>query len=161
MVRRSRLAAGLVAIIAALSLSTACSSTNSSSSQKCVSTNESEIAGLFDQWNASLATGDPDQVVANYSPEGVLLPTLSDVPRTTPEAMREYFVDFLAKSPVGTINSRTIHIGCNMAVDTGLYTFAFKDGSSAAARFTYVYDRENDQWKIISHHSSLQPAAHP
>ncbi len=31
------------------------------------------------------------------------------------------------KKPVGEINFRTIRIGCNMALDTGNYTFTFED----------------------------------
>jgi len=37
---------------------------------------KSEVAALFDRWNASLRTGDPKKVVANYAPYSVLLPTV-------------------------------------------------------------------------------------
>lgn len=121
---------------------------------------EQQVAALFDRWNASLATGDPDKVVANYSEVGVLLPTLSSVPRTTPSAMREYFVEFLKKKPQGSIKDRVVHIGCGVASDTGTYTFTFSDGSSAEARYTYVYDFDSTKgkWLIVSHHSSLDPS---
>ena len=127
----------------------------------CAPINEAQVKALFDRWNASLATGDPDKVVANYEPDGVLLPTLSDVMRTTQAARREYFVEFLQKGPQGTVTDRVVHIGCNMASDTGDYTFRFKDGSSVDARFTYVYtfDAEQGKWLIQSHHSSAQPTA--
>jgi hypothetical protein len=37
-------------------------------------------------------------------------------------------------------------------------TFAFKDGSEARVRFTYVYQKQADgKWKISYHHSSLLP----
>ena len=35
---------------------------------------------LFDRWNESLRTLDADKVVANYAPDGVLLPTVSNTP---------------------------------------------------------------------------------
>ena len=38
----------------------------------CTKTSAQEIAALFDRWNASLATLDPDKVVALYAPEAVL-----------------------------------------------------------------------------------------
>jgi hypothetical protein len=38
---------------------------------------QQEIAALFDEWNAALATGDPEKVADLYSPDAVLLPTLS------------------------------------------------------------------------------------
>lgn len=40
----------------------------------CVNTNETEIARLFDRWNQSLQTGDPDKVVENYADDAILLP---------------------------------------------------------------------------------------
>ncbi len=40
-----------------------------------------EIASLFDRWNNSLKTGDPDKVIANYAKNSMLLPTLSNKPR--------------------------------------------------------------------------------
>jgi Calcium/calmodulin dependent protein kinase II association domain len=36
------------------------------------------IAHLFDRWNASLATGDPDAVAKLYADNAALLPALSD-----------------------------------------------------------------------------------
>jgi hypothetical protein len=49
----------------------------------CVKTSEEEIKSLFDRWNASLATLDPEEVSKGYASDAILLPTLSDVPRTT------------------------------------------------------------------------------
>ena len=48
-------------------------------------------------------------------------------------------------------------IGCNMLQDAGLYSFTFADGTSAEARYSFVYILENGEWKISHHHSSLQP----
>jgi hypothetical protein len=123
----------------------------------CKDASEKDIAGLFDRWNNSLKTGQPAKVVANYAKHSVLLPTLSDTPRLTPEAKTDYFEHFLAKHPVGTIDERTIELGCNSAVDSGLYTFRFADGSSAHARYTFTYAWNGKEWLITSHHSSLMP----
>jgi len=43
---------------------------------------EDEVRGLFDLWNDALATGDSKKVAGRYSKKGVLLPTVSDIPRT-------------------------------------------------------------------------------
>ena len=48
----------------------------------CTKTSTQDIAALFDRWNASLETLDPDKMAALYTPEAVLLPTLSNKPRT-------------------------------------------------------------------------------
>ena len=45
----------------------------------------------------------------------------------------------------------------NSAVDSGLYTFRFTDGSSVRARYTFAYKRVGGDWLISSHHSSAMP----
>src|SRR4051812_43828328 len=89
----------------------------------CKPSSEQDIAALFDRWNRSLQTGDPHQVVANYAERSILLPTVSNQPRLTAAEKEDYFQHFLENKPVGKIDSRTIEIGCNSAVDAGLYTF--------------------------------------
>ena len=116
---------------------------------------------MFTRWNASLSTGDPAQVVANYAPDSVLLPTLSNTVRYTSAEKEEYFVHFLLKGPKAFINERTIELDCNSASDVGVYTFYFKDGSSVKARYTFTYKKYNGQWLIWSHHSSAMPEVPP
>ncbi len=127
--------------------------------ETCKATNEQEIAALFDRWNHSLATGDPHQVVANnYADRSILLPTLSNKPRLTPLEKEDYFHHFLENGPQGKIDLRFIDIGCNTALDAGLYTFDFaKTGKSASGRYSYTYDWDGHNWLITSHHSSLMP----
>jgi uncharacterized protein (TIGR02246 family) len=125
--------------------------------ETCHATSEKQIAGLFDRWNASLQSGDPKKVVANYAPKSILLPTVSNTPRLTPAEKEDYFVHFLEGKPFGTIDSRVIEIDCNTAIDAGLYTFKFGDGSVVKARFTYTYKWNGKQWLITSHHSSAMP----
>jgi uncharacterized protein (TIGR02246 family) len=127
---------------------------------ECKAVTTTRIAGLFDRWNRSLATLDPEQVAANYAEDAVLLPTVSNVPRSSPEAIREYFVHFLEKQPAGRIDQRWITIGCNVAWDVGLYTFRLLDHGVArhvAARYSFVYRYENGAWLIAHHHSSVLP----
>ncbi len=131
--------------------------TASARSETCKATTNQEIASLFDRWNASLQTGDPQKVVANYALKSVLLPTLSNKPRLTPAEKADYFEHFLARKPVGSIDSRTIEIDCNTAVDAGLYTFKFGDGSAVQARYTFTYKWDGRTWAITSHHSSAMP----
>jgi len=130
-------------------------------SQQCATVTEEQVAGLFDRWNASLQTGNPDEVVNNYAPGAVLLPTVSNKPRTNPTKIRDYFVHFLAKHPRGAIDTRTIHLGCNDAFDVGTYTFTVTDAdgkeSQVAARYSFVYELRDGKWLIAHHHSSAMP----
>ncbi|MEA5618683.1 SgcJ/EcaC family oxidoreductase [Cronbergia sp. UHCC 0137] len=127
----------------------------------CQATDKKAIASLFDRWNASLATLDPDKVVANYSDDAVLLPTVSNKPRLNHRQIRDYFVEFLKQKPQGKINQRVIKIGCNTASDVGLYTFTLRDKKGKTtvvkARYSYIYDYQNGQWLIEHHHSSALP----
>ena len=125
--------------------------------EQCEPTTEKEIASLFDGWNAALATGQPDKVVARYAPTSILLPTVSNVPRLTPESRRDYFEMFLKSKPQGVIDSRLIQLGCNSAIDAGIYTFTFGDGRKVQLRFTYTFGWDGKQWLITSHHSSAMP----
>ena len=141
---------------------TAITSANMQSAPDCtedrIATTEQEIAALFDRWNQSLQTGDPQKVVANYAGRSILLPTVSNKPRLTPAEKADYFHHFLENQPSGEINMRQIEIDGNMAVDSGLYTFYFaKTGEKVRARYSFVYRRDGKQWLIVSHHSSMMP----
>ncbi|WCR57871.1 SgcJ/EcaC family oxidoreductase [Wolbachia endosymbiont of Ctenocephalides felis wCfeJ] len=126
-------------------------------SQNCVKASDQDIEALFDRWNDSLKTGDAYKVNANYTDDALLLPTLSSDPRVTSTQRVDYFKDFLTKNPTAEVESRTISIGCNKAVDTGLYTFKLKDGKELSARYTFTYRWDKNKWLISSHHSSLPP----
>ncbi|QHJ01340.1 DUF4440 domain-containing protein [Xylophilus rhododendri] len=123
----------------------------------CHHTPRPEISALFDKWNAALKAGNPQPLVDLYAPGSVLLPTLSNQPRVTPAEKLDYFKKFLALKPSGERDVEWVDIGCNAAVDTGLYTFHMGDGSIEKARYTFTYSWRNKKWLITSHHSSKMP----
>jgi uncharacterized protein (TIGR02246 family) len=124
----------------------------------CVAESEQDIAALFDRWNEALQTGDPYKVVANYASRSVLLPTVSSKPRFTVEEKADYFRHFQQDQPEGHIESRTIELDCNTAIDEGLYTFTFKKTDAIVkARYTFTYKWDGKQWLITGHHSSKLP----
>lgn len=124
----------------------------------CATASQDDIAALFDRWNGALQTGDPLLVAATYAPGSVLLPTVSNTVRLTPEQKADYFQHFLTDKPSGKIDSRVIQTACNSAVDAGLYTFNFAtSGKSVQARYTFTYGWDGAQWLITSHHSSAMP----
>ena len=127
--------------------------------EACAPLDPEGVAQLFDQWNSALRSGDPDQVVALYSNDALLLPTLSSEPRTSPAGIRDYFTGFLAGGPQGQIDSRSIQLGCNEAMAAGTYSFRFADGHQVKARYTFVYVFSDGHWLIQHHHSSLMPSA--
>lgn len=145
----------LIPVLAAAALMSAGSA--QARTETCQVTDPKAIATLFDRWNDSLKTLDPAKVTANYAIDGVLLPTVSNTPRTNHAEINDYFIKFLKSQPQGTIDKRFIKIGCNVAQDVGTYTFGFKDGSKVSARYSYVYEFREGKWLITHHHSSAMP----
>jgi hypothetical protein len=72
-----------------------------------------------------------------------------------------YFTEFMKKQPSGTITEEHIVIlGPSVAKNDGLYTFdTIQDCKrvEVEARYSYVYQKFGDSWKIVSHHSSKLP----
>lgn len=135
------------------------SHTTAQRAEYCTPITETDVAGLFERWNASLQTGNPKAVVGNYAERSLLLPTLSSTPRLTKKDKEDYFVHFLASQPTGKVTTRQVDIGCNTVVDAGLYTFTMlRDGSQVQARYTFAYQWDGGQWLITSHHSSMLPS---
>ncbi|KUJ71174.1 SgcJ/EcaC family oxidoreductase [Thiomicrospira sp. WB1] len=115
---------------------------------------------LFHKWNQALQTGSAKQVAALYAHDAVLLPTVSNVPRTTTREIEDYFEHFLEKKPYGIVKQRNIKKGCNKLTDAGIYDFEVEaDGQKSVvpARYTFVYEYRDHQWKIVHHHSSMMP----
>lgn len=130
---------------------------------ECKATTSSEIQALFTRWNDSLLSLDYHRVVSeNYAPDSILLPTVSNIPRITVESKEDYFHHFLENKPSGAVTFSYVQIGCNTAVDSGLYTFTFnvdKPGvpKEVHARYTFTYVWTGTKWLISSHHSSVNP----
>lgn len=116
-----------------------------------------DVDALFKRWDAALHTRNVDAVVACYSHDAVLLPTVADEPHVGHQAIAEYFKHFLAGSPRGTVTERHVQVGWDMAVDMGTYAFVFADGRKVTARYTFVYRPRAGQWLITHHHSSVLP----
>ncbi|WP_447649538.1 SgcJ/EcaC family oxidoreductase [Pseudomonas abietaniphila] len=142
-------------VVAILSL-TACMNAYASPTS-CKTLDKKQATALFERWNQSLQSGDAKKVAANYTPDAVLLATLSNTPRTDLEGKVDYFEHFLANKPKGHIDSTTLVSSCNSAIDSGTYTFRFADDSTVNARYTFSYALIDNQWLITSHHSSAMP----
>lgn len=119
-----------------------------------------EIADLLTRWNLALQSLDPDKVVALYAKNAVLVPTCSNEIRKTPSAIREYFSHFLKKKPRVQVIARNIRKFDTLAIDSGLYQFDLtSDGTDRLllCRYTFVYQKNGQDWEILEHHSSVMP----
>lgn len=119
--------------------------------------NNSEIMALFETWNRAVQTGNPKIVTDLYETDAVLLPTISNKVRHNHDEIEDYFIQFLENSPKGKINESNIQALGEIIIHSGIYTFTFKDDKEVKARFSFVYQWNGEDWKIIEHHSSQMP----
>ena len=131
-------------------------------SSQCAAVTQAQVDGLFTDFNNAWATKDPAKVTSLFTKDAVLLATVSNKPRTTPAEIEDYFVSFLKGSPVGTIDSSTVKIGCNKVSRLGTWTVTLTDAATGAktdvkARYSFIYRLEDGKWKIDHLHSSIMP----
>lgn len=127
----------------------------------CPMADDIAVAALFERWNLALATLDSSRVAGLYWPDAVLLPTVSNIPRTDTASITDYFDHFLPKFPRGRIIRRVTHHVCGVSIDAGLYEFSMLDPagkpSIVSARYTFAYTYRDGVWRIQHHHSSVLP----
>ena len=117
---------------------------------------DSITSELVQKWVNAIKGGDPKQVTELYHDDAILLGTFSNKERVGHELILGYFKNLL-KSPVEVeVVSEHPHVFESSAVNSGLYNF-ITEGKTIDARFSFVYSKDNDEWKIVSHHSSLLP----
>jgi len=113
----------------------------------------------FARWNEALHTGDPQQVAALYTTDCDFLPTLDPQLRNGRVETAEYFIHFLEKHPYGTIVEESIKpLGDGFYTHIGLYNFEIGEPekkTDVMARFTYIWQKVDEEWLISHHHSSL------
>ncbi|AZZ53244.1 SgcJ/EcaC family oxidoreductase [Rathayibacter festucae] len=151
--------AALLLVLAGCSAAPAPAASTATAAAAVAAPTDAEVRELFDEWNAALATGDPAQVDALYADDAVLLPTVAPGVLDTSAERIGYFDAFLKKRPTGTIDESVVRdLGDGYASNTGLYTFALAEtGELVHARFTFVYEEIDGEWRIIEHHSSKEP----
>jgi len=130
--------------------------------KNCATLTAAQLDANFTAFNSAWATKNPDTVTALFDDDAVLLATVANVPRTDYNAIRDYFVKFLKNSPVGKIDSSWTKSGCNWALRAGTWTVSLTDPATGAksdvkARFSFLYQFEDGQWKIEHLHSSAMP----
>lgn len=154
----------IVSSVIAAGLMTASPALARAPAAKCPVVTKAGVEAQFVKFQAAWATKNPDTVTALFSKNAVLLATLSNTERTNHEAIREYFVEFLKKAPVGTIDSSTIRIDCQTVSRVGNWTVKLTDPANGKvtdvpARYSFVYKYEGGKWMIDHLHSSVRPIA--
>ena len=122
-----------------------------------------EANAVVDRFSAAYTSNDPEAVVKLYTPDAILLGTVSPVISMGTEAIRKYFSMIKDSGNKNAIQERhTIVLGDNAVVVTGYYEFTrIRDGKPVPgpSRFTMLITKSGGEWHIAHHHSSphVQP----
>jgi len=125
---------------------------------------ETKVSEAYHQWCTTLSTAkNPQNIVKLYAPDATLLPTFSPkILSNRTDEITHYFEKLLKLHQLKCSTDRLIVVMLgDTAVGTGFYTFSYLDEQhhvkKTPARFTFVYRKENQQWMIVHHHSSVLP----
>lgn len=121
-----------------------------------------EISDLVLQWMAAVASAAPQRVVDLYLPDAVLVPTLAKTPILSQEGRLEYFMNLLKRKNIHVemLEIHTKDFG-DIATASGIYAFScenqHREKMHVPARFTFVFLKKLNEWRITEHHSSFIP----
>ena len=114
-----------------------------------------DISSLFEVWNNALQTGDPQKVAELYETNAILLPTVSNKVRHNHEEIADYFVNFLAKGPVGKIDESNVRTFGDVAISGSTPSLSRMD---RACKLDFRnLPMERSRLRIMEHHSSAMP----
>ncbi|MGL5075058.1 MAG: SgcJ/EcaC family oxidoreductase [Waterburya sp.] len=130
-----------------------------SSSVKTIS--HQNVKELGTDWGTALASGDANQITALYAQEAVLLATFNDE-LNTPDEIKNYFIGLTQKPDLKVVfNTENVQVlDDDTVTNSGLYTFSYTENGKTVevpARYTFLYEKKDDRWMIVKHHSSVRP----
>ena len=111
---------------------------------------------LLYTWVEKIKSNNASDVVGLYHQDGLLLGTFSNSERSGKEKILDYFNKLFNSKIDVEIKTKHIYKTKSLSTVSGLYDFKVDD-KIVEARFSFVFLKVNQKWKIISHHSSLLP----
>jgi len=123
-----------------------------------------EVAAATGEWERAVDARDAAKIASLYDHEAFLFATFQ-TRLDSPAGILSYFENLVEKDNLQVdFHRRDIRVFAdNCAINSGLYTFSYTEKGkkvSVPARYTFVYLKENGAWKIIEHHSSVNPESH-
>ena len=111
---------------------------------------------LLQIWGKKIKINDAKQVAELYHENGLLLGTFSDIERKGKKLILDYFENlFISRVDVEIITQHEFKAE-SISTVSGLYNFLVND-RKIRARFSFVFLKNKEDWKILSHHSSVLP----
>ena len=106
--RISALSAIIAFVLAGFASGPSIAESASTRTEICKETNEQEISALFERWNASLQTGDPKKVAANYAE------FLDQLPGRSQRLLRRVMVERVPRFPADELRDMTLERRLNI-----------------------------------------------
>jgi uncharacterized protein (TIGR02246 family) len=123
----------------------------------------SDVEAATARWIDAFNRKSSADIVRLYAPDAVFLGTSSPVIRDTPALVAEYFAGLAALGDAtNAVGEHRVQLLGDVAINSGYYTLTRTvDGKTtqSPARFSFVYQKRDGNWLIVSHHSSALPAA--
>ena len=140
-----------------LALVSACSTTPSTSTRVYTD----QIAAATDDWRAAYDSRDPKRIAVLYAADAALWGTNLKSIAVSPATVAEYFKDAPARPDARVVfTEQHIRVYGDLALNSGTYTFnGVRDGkpTTAPARFSIAFRKQDGKWLIVDHHSSRLP----
>ena len=111
---------------------------------------------LLNIWVEKIRTNDASQVADLYHREGLLLGTFSNVERKGQKLILDYFKNLFTSQVDVKIIRKHEYKAELIFTASGFYNFEVND-NIIEARFSFVFLKSKEGWKILSHHSSVLP----
>jgi len=113
---------------------------------------------VVNRWAAAFTANDADAILKLYTPDAIVLGTISSTIAEGTAPIRDYF-NVLPGSGSSVVigEHRTMVLSDGAVLVTGFYDFTtIRDGHPAPtpARFTIVVVKRDGEWLIAHHHSS-------
>ena len=120
-----------------------------------------QVAAATDDWRAAYDSRDPKRITVLYAADAALWGTNLKAIAVTPAAVAEYFKDAPARPDARVVfGEQNIRVYGDLALNSGTYTFnGVRDGkpTTALARFSIAFRKQEGKWLIVDHHSSRLP----
>ena len=134
---------------------------------------ENEVKNIINEsilkWYSNLCSSNTEELVSLYSSNITFLPTSSKIVIKDLKGVKDYFIGINEKYNLFKTNKCTllspeiILIDKNTVVVTGIDEFEGvidnenKDSFNIKGRQSFIFTKENNEWKIIHHHRSRLP----
>ena len=127
-----------------------------------ISTQPAEDANaVVNSWAAAFTANDAEAILKLYTPDAIVLGTVSPIIADGTAPIRGYFQALPGSdNSVAIGEHRTVLLNDGAVLVTGFYDFTIirdSQPSTTPARFTMIVVKRDDDWLIAHHHSSLRP----